>query len=227
LQNGIQLGAIEMLDDVMCKCVNEYSNVGLDESPTIFFKFTGQQDHVESDIKRVQAITSKYTTQKYVWSVSKEERERIWESRKHALWAAKAYGNARLNGSRRKEMMTTDVCVPISQMATWIEQTKADVSRSTLIAPIVGHVGDGNFHVCIMFDPEDPAEVEEANRLNRNMVLRGFEMGGTCTGEHGVGIGKKKYLVIEKGENAVNLMRTLKLALDPYNILNPGKIFDL
>ena len=220
LQRGVMLGAVELMDEEMVRAVNHYAGMELPEVPCVLFKFTGPEPHVAHDVEVVREITSGFTPHPYSWTSSKEESEKLWGARKHAFWAAQAMEPTR-------ELMATDVAVPISRLADCLTATKVELDASPLFAPIVGHVGDGNFHVVIMFDPTNPEEAAEAHRLNRNMVLRGIAMEGTCTGEHGVGLGKKEYLVPEKGENAVALMRTVKRALDPQNILNPGKIIDI
>lgn len=220
LQKGIQLGAIEIMDEEMIKAVNKFSSVGLPENPTIFFKFTGTAAHVADDIRVVKDITAKYTKETAQFCKSKEESEELWGARKHAFWAAQTYVDD-------KEIMATDVAVPISKLADCIMETKKELDESFLFAPIVGHVGDGNFHTVIVFDPLNQVENDEAHRLNMLMVNRAIQMDGTCTGEHGVGVGKKEYLIPELGKGSVELMKTLKRALDPKNILNPGKIIDV
>lgn len=220
LQNGVQLGAIEIMDEEMIKAVNKYSNLGLPSKTTIMFKFIGTKAHVDDDIRVVKKITAKHTQEGYHFCVSKEESNELWGARKHAFWAAQTF-------IADKEIMATDVAVPISRLADCIMATKKELDESFLFAPIVGHVGDGNFHTVIAFDPNDPRENEEAHRLNHLMVHRAISMEGTCTGEHGIGIGKKEYLEPELGKGSVELMKTVKRALDPHNILNPGKIIDL
>lgn len=220
LQKGVQLGAIEIMDEEMVMAVNNYSSLGLPEKPTIFFKFTGTESHVADDIRVVKEITNKHTNEGYHFCESQEESDELWGARKHAFWAAQTF-------QEDKEIMATDVAVPISKLADCIMETKKVLDESFLFAPIVGHVGDGNFHSVICFDPNDPRENEEAHRLNVDMVHRAIGMEGTCTGEHGVGIGKKEYLVPEMGKGSVELMKTLKRALDPHNIMNPGKIVDI
>lgn len=220
LQKGVQMGAIEIMDEEMVMAVNNYSNLGLPEKPTIFFKFTGTESHVADDIRMVKEITKKYTNEGYHFCETQEESDELWGARKHAFWAAQTF-------QEDKEIMATDVAVPISKLADCIMETKKVLDESFLFAPIVGHVGDGNFHSVICFDPNDPRENEEAHRLNVDMVHRAIGMEGTCTGEHGVGIGKKEYLIPEMGKGSVELMKTLKRALDPHNIMNPGKIIDI
>lgn len=220
LQNGIMLGAVELFDEEMIRCINADKGMDMPLEPTIFFRFTGTEAHVAEDVRLVEMITKKHTKGKYYFAKSEEETKTLWDARKGAFWSAQFY----LPG---KEIMATDVAVPISRLADCIMETKKDLDESYLFAPIVGHVGDGNFHSVICFDPLDKRENDEAHRLNVAMVERAIAMGGTCTGEHGIGLGKKEYLVPELGENAVELMRQLKRALDHKGILNPGKIIDL
>lgn len=220
LQKGVQLGAIELLDEVMVKAVNKYSALGLPEKPTILFKFTGTPSHVKDDIRVVKEITAQHTSEGYHFAESAEESGELWGARKHAFWAAQTFYEG-------KELMATDVAVPISKLADCIMETKKELDDSFLFCPIVGHVGDGNFHTVIAFDPLDPKENDEAHKLNHQMVHRAIQMGGTCTGEHGIGIGKKEYLIPELGAESVELMKTIKKALDKNLILNPGKIIDV
>eukprot|EP00820_Chromera_velia_P015852 Cvel_6082.t1-p1 / transcript=Cvel_6082.t1 / gene=Cvel_6082 / organism=Chromera_velia_CCMP2878 / gene_product=D-lactate dehydrogenase [cytochrome], mitochondrial, putative / transcript_product=D-lactate dehydrogenase [cytochrome], mitochondrial, putative / location=Cvel_scaffold293:11678-15404(-) / protein_length=517 / sequence_SO=supercontig / SO=protein_coding / is_pseudo=false len=220
LQRGIQMGGIELLDEVMVKAVNEYSGTKLPVSPLVLFKFVGAKEHVRHDVKVVGEIVKQHTNNPYRWAEDEKERKEVEDSRKVALWAAQAQRPDR-------QVMTTDVAIPISRMADCIAETKADLDKSPLYAPLVGHVGDSNFHVFILFNPDDPTEDEEAHRLNHRMVDRAIAMEGTCTGEHGIGTGKKCYLENELGKPAVDLMRKLKRALDPNNILNPGKVISV
>jgi len=150
----------------------------------------------------------------------KKERERLFSVRKSALFASTALQPG-------STVWTTDVCVPVSKLAQCISETKQDLSTSSVLAPLVGHVGDGNFHLFILIDPKDPLSLEEAKRINSRLILRALEMDGTSTGEHGVGIGKKEYLEKELGIEALNLMRKIKVAIDPLNIMNPGKKISL
>ncbi|GAB0495010.1 hypothetical protein MMPV_006307 [Pyropia vietnamensis] len=219
LQQGIQMGAIELLDEKMVAAVNDYSSMSMPLTPCILFKFTGPEEHVKHDIEAVRKITSRFTSS-FEFTKNAEETEKLWGARKHAFWAAQTSQPGR-------ELMATDVAVPLSRLADCLAETKKELDASFLFAPIVGHVGDSNFHVCIMFDPTDQRENDEAHRLNRSMVYRAIGMEGTCTGEHGVGLGKKEYLVPEFGESGVGMMKTIKRALDPDNLLNPGKIVDI
>ncbi|OSX80557.1 hypothetical protein BU14_0049s0001 [Porphyra umbilicalis] len=219
LQQGIQMGAIELLDEKMVAAVNDYSSMSMPLTPCILFKFTGPEEHVKHDIEAVRKITTKFTNS-FEFTKNEEETEQLWGARKHAFWAAQTSQPGR-------ELMATDVAVPLSRLADCLSETKKELDASFLFAPIVGHVGDSNFHVCIMFDPASQRENDEAHRLNRSMVYRAIGMEGTCTGEHGVGLGKKEYLVPEFGEAGVGMMKTIKRALDPDNLLNPGKIVDI
>lgn len=220
LQKGVALGAIEIMDEEMIKAVNKNSSLGLPHKPTIFFKFTGTEAHVKDDIEVVKRITARHTNEGYHFCETEAESDELWGARKHAFWAAQYF-------LEDKEIMATDVAVPISRLADCIMETKKELDQSFLFAPIVGHVGDGNFHTVIAFDPNNPVENHEAHRLNVQMVKRAISMEGTCTGEHGIGLGKKEYLVPELGAGSVELMKTVKRALDPHNILNPGKIIDI
>jgi D-lactate dehydrogenase (cytochrome) len=164
----------------------------------------------------VKALADPHGSGDFRWATKPEERSRLWQARHDAYYAAKAM---RPGGKG----WPTDVFVPISRLAECISATKADIRASSLLAPIVGHVGDGNFHVSFIIDPDNPVEMAEAKRINDRMVMRALSLGGTCTGEHGIGYGKLDFLTAEHGD-AVAVMRQLKLALDPDNIMNPGKM---
>jgi D-lactate dehydrogenase (cytochrome) len=221
MRHGVSPGCVELLDDVMIDAVNRYSNLSLAAQPTLFMKFIGNSaDTVDADIARVSRIFAQHGGAEMRWARSKQESARLWDARKQALWAAY---NMRPNA----QVWTTDVCVPISRLADCINATKRDLEASSLLAPIVGHVADGNFHVLMVMDRGNAEHLREAQRLNKRMVQRAIRMQGTCTGEHGVGVGKREYLALELGDNAVELMRTLKRALDPQNLLNPGKVIDM
>jgi D-lactate dehydrogenase (cytochrome) len=220
MRNGVRIGKVELLDDVCIKSVNMSSDVKLPEMPTLLFEFSGTQNEVESTINFVKGITDKFSGTGFRYAKSNEERDEIWRARKEALWACPNLRDI------PTETMITDACVPISSLADCLEETKKDIISHNLVAPIVGHVGDGNFHLFVLIDPKNPKEIEAAKHLNDKLVLRAIGMDGTCTGEHGVGVGKKKYLPIELGPETVNVMRALKKTLDPNNIMNPDKIFD-
>jgi D-lactate dehydrogenase (cytochrome) len=164
----------------------------------------------------VQALASEHGGDDFAWTTKPEDRKRLWQARHDAAYANKTLAPG-------KQLWATDVCVPISRLAECISETKKDISQSFMLAPLVGHVGDGNFHLTLMLDPDDPKDVAEAERLNGRLVARALAMDGTCTGEHGVGWGKIDFLETEHGE-ALSVMRMLKKAIDPDNIMNPGKI---
>lgn len=217
IQLGIPVARVEFLDELTVKAVNRYSHTTLRESPTLFFEFHGSPAAVEEQARAVQEIARDNGGQGFEWATRPEERTRLWAARRDAYFAC-------INLRPGCRGLTTDVCVPISRLADCIEATRADIDESGLIAPIVGHVGDGNFHTVVLVDPNDPAEQERAHALNRQIVERALSMGGTCTGEHGIGFGKQDFLVAEHGRDAVEAMRALKRALDPDGLLNPGKV---
>ena len=219
IQSGIPIARIELLDEVQMDAVNKYSKLDYPVQPTLFLEFHGSTSGVAEQTTAVEEITADFGGADFKWSVLPEERSTLWQARHDAYYA----GLALKPGSRG---IATDVCVPISRLAECILETKADVDDSFLVAPLVGHVGDGNFHLVIVVDPDDPNDIKEAKRISDRLVLRALAMDGTCTGEHGVGVGKIDFLEAEHGE-AINVMRAVKTALDPDNIMNPGKIVRL
>ncbi|MDA0951418.1 MAG: FAD-binding protein [Proteobacteria bacterium] len=219
IQSGIPVARIELLDEVQIDSVNRYSQMDLTVAPTLFLEFHGTQAGVKEQAERVGEICAEFGSGEFRWATQQEDRNKLWQARHDVAWASKALRPG-------CKLWPTDVCVPISRLAECIVETKRDLAGSTLIAPLAGHVGDGNFHLVFLLDPDDPAELEEATQLNERLVHRALAMGGTCTGEHGVGLGKMGFLQAEHGE-ALSVMRQLKKALDPQNIMNPGKIFSL
>ena len=217
IQLGVPVARAEMLDTLTVKAVNRRNKTGLKEQPMLLLEFHGSAAAVKEQAETVQAIAKEHGGEDFAWAVDAEERARLWNARHAAYFACLQLRP----GSRA---YTTDACVPISRLADCIQETIEDVSASFLPAPIFGHVGDGNFHCVIVTDPKNPAEVEEAERLNQRIMHRALAMDGTCTGEHGVGMHKMPLLREEFGDPAVDLMRKLKMAWDPLNILNPGKI---
>jgi D-lactate dehydrogenase (cytochrome) len=216
IQNGVAVARIELLDELQIAAINKYSKLDHKVAPTLFFEFHGTQTGVAEQAEIVQAIAGEHGGQDFRWATTPEERSRLWQARHDAYYAALAMRP----GSKG---LATDVCVPISRLAECISETKRDLAQSPIPYALVGHVGDGNFHLVFMIDPNRPEELAEASRLNDRMVARALAMEGTSTGEHGVGYGKMEFLVAEHGE-AVSIMRTIKKALDPDGILNPGKI---
>jgi D-lactate dehydrogenase (cytochrome) len=217
IQLGIPVARIELLDEMQLEAVNRYSKTSYPVAPTLFFEFhSDSEKHVAEQAESVQAIAAEHGGRGFQWATRLEDRERLWQARHHAMYAAIALRP----GSRA---WTTDVCVPISRLAECVLETKKDNEGAPFPICLVGHVGDGNFHLIYVLDPDKPEELAEAARLNERMVLRALAMGGTCSGEHGVGVGKMKYLEIEHGA-ALDVMRTIKRALDPDNRMNPGKM---
>jgi D-lactate dehydrogenase (cytochrome) len=216
IQSGIPVARIELLDEAQMAAINKYSKLDHEVAPTLFFEFHGTAAGVEEQATMVREIATERGGAAFRWATTAEERSRLWQARHDAYYAALALRP----GSKG---LATDVCVPISRLAECIRETKEDLAHSPIPYALVGHVGDGNFHLVFMIDPNRPDEVAEANRLNERMVLRALAIEGTCSGEHGIGYGKMDYLIAEHGE-AVSVMRTIKKALDPDGILNPGKI---
>ena len=220
IQSGIPMARIELLDEVQVRAVNLHSKLALPESPLLLLEFHGSVAGVKEQAERFGDIAAEFAGGPFEWATKPEERTKLWQARHDAYWAARGLRPG-------AQSVATDVCVPISRLAECVEETKRDIAASGLIAPIVGHVGDGNFHVQPLVNTEDPAEVEACEVFVDRLVRRALAMEGTCTGEHGVGQKKMKYLEIEHGRPALDLMRTLKRAIDPQNIMNPGKIVSL
>ncbi|MBT6204799.1 MAG: FAD-binding protein [Rhodospirillaceae bacterium] len=216
IQSGIPMARIELLDELQVEAINAYSKLDNPVAPTLFLEFHGTQAGVAEQAELVGGICSEFGAGDFRWTSNHEERNKLWQARHDAAWASKALRPG-------CSMWVTDVCVPISRLAECIVETKKDLETTDIPAPLVGHVGDGNFHLAFLLDRDDPAELAEAERINDRLVNRALAMGGTCTGEHGVGLGKMKFLQAEHGE-AVSLMRQLKAAFDPQGIMNPGKI---
>ena len=219
IQLGVPLARVEILDDVQIRAVNRWSKLDLAELTTLFFEFHGTPAGVAEQIATVEELASGNGGGDFAWSNLPEERARLWKARHEAYYAA-------VNLRPGAVGWTTDVCVPISRLPECIAATKADLAAASIPATILGHVGDGNFHAIFSIDPAAPHEMAEVAAINRRLVERALAMDGTCTGEHGIGLGKQDWLVEELGE-AVEVMRTLKRALDPLDLFNPGKIFAL
>lgn len=216
IQSGIPVARIELLDALLMDAVNRYSSLDYAVRPTLFLEFHGSESSVDEQTKDFRAIATEYGGSAFRRATKPEERTRLWKARHDAFYAALALRPG-------CKGWATDVCVPLSRLAECILETQKEIDESFLLAPLVGHVGDGNFHLVFLVDPEKPEEIREAQRLNDRLVERALAMDGTCTGEHGIGIGKKKYLAAEHG-GAVETMRAIKHAIDPLNIMNPGKV---
>jgi len=216
MQVGIPVARIELLDEVQMDVCIRYSKLeGFKPAPTLFFEFHGSNAGVQEQAEMMQGIAAEHGGSAFEWATRSEDRGRLWKARHAAYYASKACYPG-------KQAFATDACVPISRLADCILESKADADATGLIAPIVGHVGDGNFHLTVLFDPNSPAERASAEGLAKRVSMRAIAMGGTCTGEHGIGVHKLEALVAEHGE-AVELMQSIKRALDPRNIMNPGK----
>lgn len=216
IQYGVPIARIELLDEVQVASCNAFSQLNHPEQPTLFLEFNGSEASVREQTELVKGICEENGGSEFQWSTRHEEREKLWEARHNA-----AYANMAMRPGSK--MWVTDACVPISHLAECVMATRKDIDESGLYAPIVGHVGDGNFHLSMMLDPDKPEDFEKAEKLNEAIVRRALALGGTCSGEHGVGMGKKAFMEAEHGEGLV-VMRQIKQALDPDNILNPGKI---
>ena len=217
IQLGVPVARIEIIDEAQLAIVNRFSRTSFPEVPTLFFEFHGpSQAVVEEHARLVREVADQNGVTSFTWTTSPEERAKLWEARHNVLYATIA--------SRPGcKAWTSDICVPIAHLAECILETQADLAASHLVAPLVGHAGDGNFHLIFMLDPDDPAELERVAAANHRLVERALRFGGTCSGEHGVGVGKLKYLDEEHGDS-LEVMRTIKRALDPLNLMNPGKL---
>jgi len=219
IQCGVPIARVEILDDMQMRAINRWSKLDYPELTTLFFEFHGTEASVAEQAETVRELASANGGGEFKWSNLPEERSKLWEARHQAFYAAVGLRNGAVG-------WPTDVCVPISRLAECIGETKRDLEGASMPATILGHVGDGNFHVVFVIDPDSTEEAAEVEALNRRMVERALAMDGTCTGEHGIGLGKQDWLVAELGET-VDLMRTIKRALDPKDLFNPGKIFSL
>ena len=219
IQMGIPVARIELVDSGYIRAINAYSKTDYPELDTLFLEFHGSPDAVAEQVRLFDEISRDFGASGFQWAENEEDRARLWRARHDAYYA----GLAVQPGSRG---YVTDVCVPISRLADCIAETQADIAESGLFAPIIGHVGDGNFHSTIFIDPDDPTQLEQCREMDKRLVQRALSMGGTCTGEHGIGMGKLKHMRNEHGDGAVEVMQAIKNALDPQNIMNPGKVVD-
>ncbi len=217
IQLGVPVARVEFLDENSVRSINAHDKLGLPVQPLLLFEFHGSEHGVQEQAQVVQEIAAEHGAAGFEWATRPEDRTRLWTARHNAYFAM-------LQMRPGGRAITTDCCVPISRLAECILDTQADCEKSGMIHSIIGHVGDGNFHVLIMVDPNDAAEIAKAEGVNERMVARAISMDGTCTGEHGVGMHKMDFLVREHGEDAIDMMRALKHAFDPKNVMNPGKI---
>jgi D-lactate dehydrogenase (cytochrome) len=220
IQMGVPIARVELIDANTVRMVNAYAKLGLREEAMLLMEFHGSPAGVKEQAETVQAIASEFGGQSFEWATTPEERTRLWAARHNAYFAA-------IQSRPGCRAISTDTCVPISRLADCLLDSVAEVEASGIPYFLVGHVGDGNFHFGYLIDPNDRAEFAKAELLNQQLVARALRLGGTCTGEHGIGLHKMDFLVNEAGDGAVDMMRTIKRALDPHNIMNPGKIFSL
>jgi len=220
IQSGIPVARIELLDALQVKACNAYSKLTLPETPMLFVEFHGSDANVKEQSEQFGDIVRELGGGPFDWATKPEDRTRLWQARHDAYWAGRALRPG-------VQAFATDVCVPISWLAECVVETQRDLAATGLVAPILGHVGDGNFHVTLLVDMADADEVARAKALHSRLIARALAMDGTCTGEHGVGQGKMQYLAAEHGTAALDAMRAVKRALDPDNIMNPGKIVAL
>jgi len=219
MQLGVPVARIELLDDDMMAASIAFSKLeGFAELPTLFLEFHGTEGAVQEQAELVEAITAEHGAEGFRWATDPAERAKLWKARHDSYWAGVAWKPGH-------KALTTDVCVPISRLAEALVGAKQEAQALGHATCIVGHVGDGNFHQMILYDPTVPDALERAWDMDRRVVARGLALGGTCSGEHGIGLGKRDFLEQEHGADAMDVMRSLKLALDPKGIMNPGKIF--
>lgn len=218
LQCGIPVARIEFLDEVQLDACNKFSNMNYEIAPSLFLEFHGSEQNVEDQAKAVAEIAEFNEGRGFQWATEIEDKNKLWKARHDAWYAALA-----LRPGWKGYM--TDCCVPISNLPDMIVQTKEDIMQSGIPGPIVGHVGDGNFHTILLYDPNDPKMIQDAHDLADRMAKRSLSLNGTCTGEHGIGLGKRHLLPLEIGDTGLQVMKQLKATLDPKGILNPGKIF--
>ena len=216
IQMGIPIARIELVDAEHIKAINAYSKLSLAVSPTLFVEFHGTEAGTREQAEMFEAIAAELGGGNFTWATVEEDRNRLWQARHDAFWATKNMKPG------KSESFATDVCVPISRLAECVEETRADLETHDIYGPMIGHVGDGNFHVVLFCDIADAGEVARVKAAYDRLIERALAMGGTCTGEHGIGFGKKGYLVKEHGL-ALAYMQAIKRAFDPHNIMNPGK----
>jgi D-lactate dehydrogenase (cytochrome) len=217
IQLGIPVARIELLDALSISAINRHSKTNLRAVPTLFFELHGSPASVAEQTGALRALATEHGGMDFEWAGKPEERSRLWQARHDAYYAC-------LGLQPGARSLTTDVCVPISRLAECIGATLADLAQTGLIAPLLGHVGDGNFHMLLLVDPDDAPALAKARDFARRLAERAIAMDGTCTGEHGIGLGKRKYMLTEHGEGALDIMRAIKQAIDPDNLMNPGKI---
>ncbi|MEM7293031.1 MAG: FAD-linked oxidase C-terminal domain-containing protein [Pseudomonadota bacterium] len=219
IQFGIPVARVELLDAAYMRAVNTYSKTDYPEADTLFLEFHGTDAWVDQQAEMFGEIARENGGGEYVWAKREEDRQQLWRARHTAYYAGLAM-------SPQSDGYVTDVCVPVSRLAECIVFAQKELEKTELYSPILGHLGDGNFHLTIFINPENPDELDSARALNSRLVNYALEVGGTCTGEHGIGMGKLENMRQEHGDCAIDMMKTIKAALDPDNIMNPGKLVD-
>jgi len=216
MQSGVPMARIELMDGASVRCINAYSNLSYPESPLLLLEFHGSKNGVKEQAELFGEIADEFGGKDFTWVSKTEDRSKLWKARHDAYWALKA-------AAGEKELLTTDVCVPLSRLAQCVTETERDIKEAGFFGPIVGHVGDGNFHSAIAVDPNDLDEISRVEAIVDRLAARALAMDGTCTGEHGVGQGKRRFLRMEHGTGA-DIMLAIKSTIDPNNIMNPGKV---
>ncbi len=219
IQSGIPLARAELLDPIQIDAINRYSGSGLPVGPTLFMEFSGAPESVKEQVVNAQQVIGGRGGKEQLRAIRDEDRAKLWQMRHDCAAAMKAYRPG-------AELFATDCCVPLSRLTECIEDTMKEIAQCPFPVPLLGHVGDGNYHLMFVIDPKNPDEARQAQAINERMVERAIAAGGTCTGEHGIGIGKKHFLEAELGP-AVSVMAAIKRSLDPNNIMNPGKMLNL
>ena len=219
IQLGVPIARCDFVDPLTVRALNNFSKTTLQEKPTVFFEFHGTESSVKEQAELVQQIATEHGAQEFQWATKPEDRSKLWQARHDAYFAC-------LQLQPGCRIVSTDVCVPISRLAECLEETEKDITASGRMVPVLGHIGDGNFHLCIIVDPNSETDILAAEQMNERLVKRAIAMEGTCTGEHGIGCGKMEFLTEEHGAG-VDVMRMVKRSMDPDNIMNPGKVFSM
>jgi D-lactate dehydrogenase (cytochrome) len=220
IQSGIPIARCDIVCEKTVAAINKFKKTNYRVAPTVFFEFHGSKSSVVEQAEAVQAIAKEHGGKDFLWATKPEERTALWQARHDAYFACLQIRP----GSRA---VSTDVCVPISRLAECVSETMADVKSYFAPVPLLGHIGDGNFHLMLLVDPAKPEETETAKAFNKRLVERALKMEGTCTGEHGVGMGKMSSMKLELGEDVIDVMRDIKKVFDPENLMNPGKVVPL
>jgi D-lactate dehydrogenase (cytochrome) len=219
IQLGVPIARADFVDPLCVRAINQHSKTTFEEMPTVFFEFHGTTAGVKEQAELVESLAQENGGLEFQWATKPEERSKLWQARHDAYFAC-------LQLQPGCRIISTDVCVPISRLAECLEATEQDIAASKRLVPVLGHIGDGNFHLCLIIDPNDEADIAAAEAMNHRLVERAIAMEGTCTGEHGIGFGKMEFLEAEHGEG-VDVMRMVKRSLDPHNLMNPGKVVAL